>query len=194
MTATHRSRTGTYPEEGIKAPCVVSASSNLVLADEQTVGGVACVTDDRVLARSQTDTTENGIWIVDSGSWTRAPDWSDARDVAKGVIVIDAHNSALYLTSFTGECTAGVTSVTFSPIVGGGAGIVSVHRSEHILAQTDDTSGVHNYDFENTHVYLNGRLLPTSDYVENENGTVTLNEPVELSDGADLIIVTHNTV
>ncbi len=114
MTTTHRSRTGTYPEEGIKAPCVVAAIANITLSGEQTVNSVACVAADRVLTTAQTDPTENGIWVVDTGAWTRAPDWSDARDVTSGILITVP--GAVYQATFTGDFVAGTTAVTMTDV------------------------------------------------------------------------------
>lgn len=114
MATTHTSRTGTYPEEGIKAPCVVAALTNITLSGEQTINSVACVAGDRVLTTAQTDTTENGIWICAVGSWERSSDWSDARDVTSGVIVPEPHSKITYMATFTGDFVAGTTAVTFT--------------------------------------------------------------------------------
>lgn len=114
MATTHTSRTGTFPEEGIKAPCKVSASANITLSGEQTIGATAVVAGDRVLTRAQTNAAENGIWDVAVGAWTRASDWENARDVSSGIMVIDAANTMLYQAVFTGDFVAGTTEVTFS--------------------------------------------------------------------------------
>lgn len=115
MTTTHTSRTGTYPEEGIKAPCVVAAIANVAsLSGEQTINTVACVADDRVLLTAQTDATENGIWVVATGAWSRPSDWSDARDVSTGVCIPTP--GYLYQATFTGDFVAGTSSITMTDI------------------------------------------------------------------------------
>lgn len=112
MATTHTSRTGTFPEEGIKAPCVVAALTNITLSGEQTVNTVACVAGDRVLLTAQTDATENGIWVVATGAWSRPSDWSDARDVSSGILIPVPRY--LYQATFTGDFIAGTTSVTIT--------------------------------------------------------------------------------
>jgi len=116
MATTHTSRTGTFPEEGVKAPCVVSSSTNITLSGEQTIGSTAVVSDDRVLVRGQTDTSENGVWVVSTGAWSRPSDWENASDVVSGVVVLDAANSMMYQAVFTGDFVAGTTQVTFSGV------------------------------------------------------------------------------
>lgn len=112
MTGTHTSRTGTYPEEGIKAPCVVAATTNITLSGEQTINAVACVEGDRVAPTAQNDPTENGIWLCNTGAWIRPSDWSDARDVETGVFV--PVPGGLYQATFTGEFVAGTTAITMT--------------------------------------------------------------------------------
>lgn len=114
MTTTHTSRTGTFPEEGIKAPCVVAAIANITLSGEQTVNTVACVAGDRVLLTAQSSSTENGIWVCATGAWAMASDWEDARDVTSGVCIPTP--GYLYQATFTGDFVAGTTAVTMTDI------------------------------------------------------------------------------
>jgi hypothetical protein len=48
--------------------------ANLTLSGAQTVDGVALVAADRVLVKDQTDPADNGIYVVATGSWSRASD------------------------------------------------------------------------------------------------------------------------
>lgn len=71
----------------IKAPVKVATTANITLEGTQTIDGVAVSADDRVLVKNQTDTTENGIYVVSTGSWTRAKDFDGSRDCVTGTIV-----------------------------------------------------------------------------------------------------------
>lgn len=68
-------------------PVKVASIANLTLSGEQTVDGVALVTSDRVLVKAQTDASENGIYVVDAGAWTRASDFDGAGEVVNGAVV-----------------------------------------------------------------------------------------------------------
>ena len=70
-----------------KAPVVAVASVPITLSGNQMVGGVAVVTDDRVLVIAQADPIENGIYNVDSSAWKRAADFDGNRDVTGGTRV-----------------------------------------------------------------------------------------------------------
>jgi hypothetical protein len=57
-----------------KAPVRAATTTNVTLSGEQTVDGIALVTGDRVLVKNQTAPAENGIYLVDTSSWTRTLD------------------------------------------------------------------------------------------------------------------------
>lgn len=72
----------------VKAPVRAVATSNITLSGEQTVGSVAVTSGQRVLVTGQTDASENGIYVVSTSSWTRAPDFDGNLDVVKGTLVV----------------------------------------------------------------------------------------------------------
>jgi len=128
MATSHSSRLGTAPEEGIKAPCVAATTANITLSGEQTIDSVAVVAGDRVLVKDQSTGSENGIYDVKTGAWTRATDWNNANDVVEGMLVTDGNDSGVetqqtvYIASFTGTFTMDSTSVTFTKLFNAGAG------------------------------------------------------------------------
>lgn len=63
--------------EGLKpkAAVVAATTADITLSGEQTIDGIALVTGDRVLVKDQTDAEDNGIYIVDSSTWSRSPDF-----------------------------------------------------------------------------------------------------------------------
>lgn len=103
----------------IKTPSKVKSAVNLALTGEQTIAGVACVTGDRVFVAAQTTSADNGIWTVDTGNWTRTPDFDGAYDVVSGTripVYRGAGTFAEYLVSNTGTITIGTTGLTFEAI------------------------------------------------------------------------------
>lgn len=114
MTTSYEGRLGTAPEEGVKAPCVVAALSNITLSGAQTIASTAVVAGNRVLVAGQTDATENGIYDAATGSWTRAKDWNDSQDVIDGQLI--NAGGTLYVASFTGTFSVGSTEVTFAAL------------------------------------------------------------------------------
>jgi hypothetical protein len=72
---------------GDKEPVRLASTANLALAGLLTVDGVATVAGDRVLAKNQTDATQNGIYTASEGTWFRAPDANASRTLRKGMMV-----------------------------------------------------------------------------------------------------------
>lgn len=85
---------------------------------------MALVADDRCLVAGQTDQTENGIYVVDTGTWSRAPDFDSNRDIAEGtqVRVIDGSNAGVYVLTTSDPITLGTSNIVFvaeSSLIGG---------------------------------------------------------------------------
>jgi phage-related tail fiber protein len=101
-----------------KAPVRVATTANVTLSGLQTIDGVLLVDGERVLVRSQSTASENGIWVAHSTAWTRAPDWDGTGDVTTGSLVFVTAGSTLalkvYRVSTTGSIVVGTTSVSFS--------------------------------------------------------------------------------
>lgn len=113
-TATDRLQ-GLTTSVAVKAPCKAVSTTALTLSGEQTVGGVACVSGDRVLYALAGGSVSNGIWVVSTGAWTRATDFDGARDVVTGTLILvrpGTGDARLYSVNTTGDIVPGVTSLT----------------------------------------------------------------------------------
>lgn len=69
------------PLEAVKA----ASTANLTLSGEQTIDAVAVVAGDRVLAKNQTTSSDNGVYIVAAGAWSRSTDADTAGELPAGV-------------------------------------------------------------------------------------------------------------
>ncbi len=108
---------GAISSQAIKVPCQAVSNANLTLSGEQTVNSVAVTANDRVLVKDQTDTTENGIYNVETGAWKRAPDFDGNRDIVNGTVVI--LGTALgelvqYQVTSANPIVIGTSAITFS--------------------------------------------------------------------------------
>jgi hypothetical protein len=103
--------------QGLKVKAAVRAATtgNITLSGLQTVDGVSLVAGDRVLVRAQTDQTENGIYVVSAGTWTRS---TDADTGAKLV------SAFVFVESGTIYADVGFVQTTDSPITLGTSPIV----------------------------------------------------------------------
>ncbi|MDR5729864.1 MAG: hypothetical protein RB191_20830, partial [Terriglobia bacterium] len=98
-----------------KSPVACVATANITLSGTQTIDGVAVVAGNRVLVTAQTTNTNNGIWIVASGSWTRSADASTGADIVMATTL--SEGGTLYKgtvwTNNNTSITLGTTNITF---------------------------------------------------------------------------------
>lgn len=116
MASTDR-RLGLSGGVAFKAPCRVATTANITLNGLQTIDGVSLAQDDRVLVKNQSTASQNGIWVADSGDWTRAPDFNGSRDVVQGTLVLvvsgTVNASTIYQLT-TASPVIGSSSLTFA--------------------------------------------------------------------------------
>jgi hypothetical protein len=101
----------------IKAPCRVATTAAITLSGEQTIDGVAVVTGDRVLVKDQAGAVDNGIYVVNSSTWVRAPDFDGSLDAVGGTqlaVLAGASNANTYWrVDGVGEKTVEVDDLEF---------------------------------------------------------------------------------
>lgn len=113
-TSTTR-RQGVNAGLGMKAPVRAATTANITLAGEQTVDGVAIVTDDRVLVKDQNTASENGVYRADTSTWQRDYDWDGSFDLKKGTQVYvhsGTTNQGFWTVTTADPIVIGTTSVT----------------------------------------------------------------------------------
>jgi hypothetical protein len=94
-----------------------ATTANITLSGTQTVDGVALIAGDRVLVKNQTTASQNGIYVVSAGSWTRSIDADDAAEVTSGLYVFveegTANGDTGWVLSTNDPITIGTTALTF---------------------------------------------------------------------------------
>lgn len=149
-----------------KAPCRVATTANVTQSGTQTIDGIAVAVGERVLCKNQTTGSQNGIWIVATGSWTRATDMASSSQALSGLAVIISEGTVaadtMWFLSTNDPITLAVTALTFTQFTGGGlasgnfvdretpAGTINGSNVTFTLANTP-TGG-------SEHLYLNGIL------------------------------------
>lgn len=118
MTTTITDRLdGVTTSLAVKAPVDAVTNAPITLSGEQTINGVAVTEGDRVLVKDQSDATENGIYDVSTGSWTRSSDFDGNRDVVHGTLVIGPLSGtlgALYQVTTADPIVIGTSSIAFT--------------------------------------------------------------------------------
>ncbi len=109
----------------IKDSCVVVSTSNITLANTQSVDGVSLSANDRVLVAGQSTASENGIYkVVSGGSWTRVDDLATGADAAGAFTFIEQGTTnaenGFACTSDKGSAVVGTNNLTFAQFSGAG--------------------------------------------------------------------------
>lgn len=90
-----------------KKSALASSATNIAnLAGTMTLDGIAVNVGDRVLLMAQTDAKQNGLWVVQSGNWTRPPDFAAG---------IHAASTFCFVTEGTAFGDNGYTCITDPP-------------------------------------------------------------------------------
>ena len=107
-------RTGLDVKQSVRA----ATTANITLSGTQTIDGVALSVGDRVLVKNQTTASQNGIYVVASGTWSRATDADEDAEVTSGLFTYvesgTANQSTTYVLTTTGTITLGTTALSFS--------------------------------------------------------------------------------
>lgn len=108
----------------VKASVRVATTADITLSGTQTIDGVALSTGDRVLVKDQSPASENGIYVVASGSWSRATDADSSAEVTAGMFTFVEQGTVNadrgYVLTTDGAITVGSTALTFTQFSGAG--------------------------------------------------------------------------
>ena len=111
---------GLDPKESARA----ATTGPITLSGTQTIDGVELNAGDRVLVKDQTDNTQNGIYIVASGSWTRSADMDEPAELTAGLFFFvesgTANGDAGFVKTSDSVGTVGTDPITFVQFSGAG--------------------------------------------------------------------------
>lgn len=101
------------------APVKAATTANVAaLSGLQTIDGVALAAGDRVLLKNQTNSRQNGIYVVATGAWQRAGDADTAAELTAGSYVFVTGGTTNAQKGFvldTDAAQVGTTQLAFSP-------------------------------------------------------------------------------
>lgn len=146
-------RLGLTGGTAFKAPCACASATNITLSGEQTIDGVT-TSASRVLVTGQTTQTANGIYVSDTGSWTRDLDFDGNLDVKQGTLVFvvgGTSNTGYWYCTSANPITIGTSNLTFSKsLVGTNASISFLQAGTGAVtrnAQTKERERISVQDF-----------------------------------------------
>lgn len=108
----------------VKASVKVATTANITLSNTQTVDGVTLLVGDRVLVKDQSTASQNGIYVVASGAWTRSTDADSDAEVNSGMFTFveqgTSNADSGWVLSTENPITVGTTALTFVQFSGAG--------------------------------------------------------------------------
>lgn len=107
------SRAGIDVKESVR----VATVANITLSGTQTIDGISLVVGNRVLVKDQTTQNQNGIYVVASGSWSRAEDADTSEEVTSGMFCFveegTVNDNTGWVLSTSNPIVLGTTALTF---------------------------------------------------------------------------------
>lgn len=180
--------TGLVGNAGMKVPVRAATTAAITLSGEQTVDGVAVVTGDRVLVKNQASGVDNGIYVVDTGAWSRAKDFNGVYDIVKGSLIRvnsgTTNADGIFAVLTDDPITIGTTSLSFARIA-----INYLVKSSHIATagQTVFTlSTTYQVGANNLAVYVDGiRQAVDDEYLETNTSQITFTYALDVGQKVD---------
>lgn len=100
-----------------KNPVIAGTTGPITLSGIQTVDGILLSIGDRILVKDQASGIENGIYVVATGSWTRANDMATGSNASSSAMWIESGtinvDTAYLCTNNIGNDIVGTDSLTF---------------------------------------------------------------------------------
>jgi hypothetical protein len=137
-----RGAAGTNGTNGVNAPAVRAASpgSNVAsLSGTFTLDGVSLAVGDRVLLMNQTAASQNGVYVVAAGAWSRATDLDTSVEMAGQIVLVregTLRGGKRFVTSFKATDTIGSTNMSWAEVTDAFNGPVIIS-----ISGTTDSSG-----------------------------------------------------
>lgn len=123
-----------------KSSVRVATTADITLSGSQAIDGVTVVAGDRVLVKDQTDASQNGIYDVQIGAWTRSVDASGLALTSQTAVFSEegtVFGSSQFRVTTTGVITVGVTPIVWAQI-----GAAVSYQAGSGLALTGNTFSV----------------------------------------------------
>jgi hypothetical protein len=108
----------------VKQSVRVATTANITLSGAQTIDGVSVVAGDRVLVKDQSTASQNGIYTVAAGAWSRSSDADINSEVTAGMFTFVTEGTTQadsgWVLTTNDTITIGTTSLSFAQFSGAG--------------------------------------------------------------------------
>ena len=133
--------------QGIEAkPSVKAATTaNITLSGAQTIDGVSLVASDRVLVKNQSASAQNGVYLVQSGAWTRAAEMDSWSKVPAAFVFVEqgaVNADTGWVSTADAGGTLGTTPITWTQFSSAGSYVAGAGLT--LTGSTFDVGGTAN--------------------------------------------------
>lgn len=108
----------------VKASCRVATTANITLSGTQTIDGISVVAGNRVLVKNQTTASQNGIYVVAAGAWSRSDDANNGTKLHGGTFTFveegTTNADSGWVMTTDGTVTIDTTAINWSQFSGAG--------------------------------------------------------------------------
>lgn len=107
----------------IKQSVRVATTADITLSGTQTIDSIAVVAGDRVLVKNQATASQNGIYVVAAGAWSRATDadtWNELISAFTFVEEGTTNQDTGWVSTANAGGSLGTTGITFAQFSGAG--------------------------------------------------------------------------
>jgi len=108
----------------VKTSCRVATTANITLSGTQTIDGISVVASNRVLVKNQTTASQNGIYVVAAGAWTRSDDANTGTKLNGGSFTFveegTTNADSGWVMTTDGTVTIDTTAINWSQFSGAG--------------------------------------------------------------------------
>jgi hypothetical protein len=109
----------------LKASVRLATDGDITLSGSQTIDGVSAQVNDRVLVKDQNTASQNGIYDVQSGAWTRSEDMDENVEVSSGLFTFveagTVNADSGWVLTTDGTIDLETTPLTFTQFSGAGS-------------------------------------------------------------------------
>lgn len=105
-----------------KEPARAATTANITLSGAQTIDGVSIIAGDRVLAKNQSTTSANGVYVAAAGAWTRATDFDASAELLGAAVFVSEGatlGNSVWLMTTDAPIVVDTTALVFTQIGSG---------------------------------------------------------------------------
>lgn len=138
-----------------------ATTANITLSGTQTIDGVTLIANDRVLVKNQTTNTQNGIYVVAAGAWSRAADADTTPDLVSAFTFVEegtVNADTGWVSTFNPGDSIGSSPVIFTQFSAAGAytagtGMTATGNTFNVIGTADRiTANANDIDIASTYV------------------------------------------